>query len=190
LRATIESFAVFGNLSPQDVAKLGVEVGHAIERASQIGEVQWGPEGAKGWKDIYEALSEAKPGLAGALSARAEAQVVRLAMVYALFDGSTLIGRGHLLAAMAVQDYCEASVRYVFGEKLGNSIADTILSALGHAYPDGLTRTEIHGLFDRHASAGSITTALQDLMSLGRAAMTRRSTNARGRPTEIWTLRR
>jgi hypothetical protein len=179
-----------GNLSLQDIARLGGEVSLAIERASQIGEVQWSPDGAEGWKDIYDALSEAKPGLAGALSARAEAQIVRLALVYAIFDGSALIEPSHLLAAMAVQEYCEASVRYVFGDKIGNSIADTILSALGNAYPEGLTRTEIHGLFDRHASAGSITTALQDLQSLGRATMSRRPANGRGRPTEIWTLRR
>jgi hypothetical protein len=179
-----------GALDREEAARLGAEVGFAIERASQIDEVQWGSAGAEGWRSIYDALSEAKPGLAGALSARAEAQVVRLAMVYALWDGSALIEPEHLMAAMAVQDYWEASVRYVFGEKVGNSIADTILSALRNAYPEGLTRTEIHGLFDRHASAGTITTALQELQSLGRAAMTRRAPNGRGRPTEIWTLRR
>jgi hypothetical protein len=178
-----------GNLSPQDVDRLGVETGYAIERARQIDEVRWHQDGSEGWKNIYDALSEAKPGLAGALSARAEAQVVRLAMVYALWDGSALIKPAHLMAAMAVQDYCEASVHYVFGEKIGNSIADTILAALKDAYPEGLTRTEIHKLFNRNESAGSITTALQDLQCLGRAIMTKRPASGRGRPTEIWTLR-
>jgi hypothetical protein len=179
-----------GDLSLAEVARLSAEVSVAIERANQIGEVQWRPEGAEGWKDIYGALSEAKPGLAGALSARAEAQVIRLALVYALWDGSASIEPAHLMAAIAVQKYCEESIRYVFGKKLGNSVADTILAALESAYPEGLTRTEIHGVFGRNESAGSITTALQDLMSLGRAAMTRRAPIGRGRPTEIWTLRR
>jgi hypothetical protein len=87
-----------GNLSPGEVTRLGVGVGSAIERASQIGEVLWRPAGAEGWRDIYEALSEAKPGLAGAISARAEAQVVRLAMIYALWDGSGSIEPSHLMA--------------------------------------------------------------------------------------------
>jgi hypothetical protein len=179
-----------GNLNREEATKLGAEVGHAIERADQIDEVQWSLDGSKGWESIYGALSEAKPGLAGALSARAEAQVMRLALVYALFDGSALIEPAHLMAAIAVQDYCEASIQYVFGKKLGNSIADTILAALEGVYPEGLTRTEIHKLFNRNESAGSITTALQDLQSLNRATTTKRAPNGRGRPTEIWTFRR
>lgn len=147
------------------------------------------PGGREGWKQIYSGLSEAKPGLIGALTARAEAQVVRLAMVYALWDGSTLIEPPHLMAALAVQNYCETSARYVFGEKLGNPIADTILTALRNAFPDGLTRTEIRDLFDRNAPPGAIATALQDLQSIGRATMTRRQANGRGRPTEVWSYR-
>jgi len=178
-----------GNLSLQDVTRLGSEVGFAIERASQIGEVQWRQDGAEGWKSIYDALSEAKPGLAGPLSARAEAQIIRLALVYALWDGSSSIELDHLIAATAVQNYCEASVRYVFGAKIGNSVADTILAALTNAYPEGLTRTEIRDLFARNAEAGAVATALQELQSLGRVMMSRR-VNGRGRPVEIWTLTR
>ena len=184
-----------GSLPQQDVTRLGVEAGFAIERARQIGEVRWSigdaetPGGAEGWKQIYPGLSGAKPGLIGALTARAEAQVVRLAMVYALWDGSALIEPPHLMAALAVQTYCEASSRYVFGEKVGNPIADAILGALRNAYPEGLTRTEIHALFGRNAPAGLISTALQELQSLGLAEVARRQTNGRGRPTEVWTRR-
>jgi hypothetical protein len=178
-----------GNLSLEEVTRLGAEVGFAIERACQIGEVRWRPDGAEGWERIYDALSEAKPGLAGALSARAEAQFIRLALVYALFDGSASIELDHLIAARAVQSYCAESIRYVFGEKIGSSNADAILAALGNAYPEGLTRTEIRDLFSRNAEAGVIATALQELQSLGRVTMSRR-VNGRGRPTEVWTLTR
>ncbi len=110
-------------------------------------------------------------------------------MVYALWDGSALLEPLHLMAALAVQNYCEASARYVFGEKVGNPIADTILTALRNAYPEGLARTEIRDLFDRNAPAGAVATALQELQSLGLAMMSRRQPNGRGRPTEIWTRR-
>ena len=181
-----------GNLPLQDVVRLGAEAGFAIERARQIGEVHWSTGdlgGREGWKQIYSGLSEAKPGLIGALTARAEAQVIRLAMVYALWDGSALIEPPHLMAALAVQTYCEVSARYVFGEKLGNPTADTILAALRNAFPDGLTRTEIRDLLDRNAPPGAIAIALQEIQSLGRASMIRRQTNNHGRPVEVWSYR-
>ena len=144
------------------------------------------PGGAEGWENIYPTLSQAKPGLVGALTARAEAQVVRLAVNYALWDGSALIGPDHLLAATAVWKYCDASVRYIFGDKIGDPIADTILVALKNAHPQGLTRTEVRDLFTRNAPAGAIATALQELETLGLTTWRRHGTNG-GRPAELWT---
>jgi hypothetical protein len=179
-----------GNLPRDVVTELGLEVGAAIECAQQIGEVVWSsgtpeePGGAEGWEQIYATLSEAKPGLVGALSARAEAQVIRLDLNYALWDASPEIRPPHLMAALAIRDYCEASVHYVFGDKVGNPITDTILAALKNAYPQGLTRTEIRDLFSHNVS---IATSSEDLQTLGLAVMSRRPANGRGRPAEIWT---
>jgi hypothetical protein len=184
-----------GALDRAEVTRLGAEIGHAIERAGEIGEVTWSRGsaeslgGAEGWERIYERLSEAKPGLVGALTARAEAQVIRLAMTYALWDGSASIDQDHLMAAAAVWDYADASVRYVFGEKVGNPVADSILAALRNAYPEGLTRTDISNLFARNVEAGAIATALQELQGLGLATVSRRAPNGRGRPVEVWTYR-
>jgi hypothetical protein len=135
------------------------------------------PGGAEGWNQVYEILSKARPGLVGALTARAEAQVIRLALIYALWDGAEVINPDHLMAAVAVLDYCEASVRYVFGDKVGNPVADTILGALKNAYPQGLTRTEIRDLFVRNAAAGAVATALQEMLGLGLVTMIRRGAN-------------
>ena len=54
------------------------------------------------WYDIYYDLSTGKPGLVGAISARAEAQVLRLSCLYALLDCSSVISSCHLEAALAV----------------------------------------------------------------------------------------
>ena len=43
------------------------------------------------WAQVYSALSAERPGLFGAVTARAEAQVVRLALIYALLDRSNQI---------------------------------------------------------------------------------------------------
>ena len=65
---------------------------------------------ARAWETIYPDLSGERPGLLGSLTARAEAQVVRLAMVYALWDGADRIELDHLTAAVAIEEFSRKSV--------------------------------------------------------------------------------
>jgi hypothetical protein len=102
--------------------------------------------------------------LDGHHTARAEAQVVRLAMLYALLDEKAQIDMPHLLAALALWEYAEASARHVFGSSLGDPIADEILRAVRAAGQDGMTRTQIRDLFKRNCSAERIGAAL-DLLA-------------------------
>ena len=176
-----------GDLPVNAVLDMAERVSKAVQRARMIERVGWSDQGAEGWKAIYAKLSSGRPGLLGALTNRAEAQVIRLAVIYALWDGCPLIGIDHLLAAQAVWDHCEASVKYIFGASLGDPIADTILSALKTAGAGGLTRTEISGLFSRNASSGRVSQAVNELSEL-RLATTRRGAPVvgGGRPVEIW----
>ena len=77
-------------------------------------------------------------------------------MVYALLDNSTHIDEAHLKAGLAVWEYCEASAVHIFGDALGDPIADDILRALQQAGSAGMTRTAIRDLFGRHRSADRI----------------------------------
>ena len=76
---------------------------------------------------VVRAALEGAPGLLGAATNRAEAQVLRLSVPYALLDRSARHPPEHLLAALAVWRYAEASARWVFGDALGDTIADAIL---------------------------------------------------------------
>jgi hypothetical protein len=144
-------------------------------------------DAAEVWRAIYSDLSTDRPGLLGALTARAEAQVVRLATLYALWAGLDRIDLDHLMAAEAIEDFCRKSVEYVFGDMLGDPVGDTILDALRAAGLHGLTRTEIMNLFSRNISAGQIARALGELARRGLAAQRRgTSTSAGGKPPEIW----
>ena len=105
---------------------------------------------------VYAVLSRERYGLAGAATARAAAQVLRLSLLYAVLDGQQEIQKEHLDAGLAVWDYCEASARYVFGDALGDPIADAVLKAL-RAAPTGLTRTELRDHFHRRRTEGEIT---------------------------------
>jgi hypothetical protein len=171
-------------LDDEVITKLGEKLKQAVECASKLGRIGWTTGAAAAWKEVYEQLSEGKPGLLGAVTARAEAQCIRLAMTYALLDGAANIDLPHLSAAIAFWEYAEASAAQIFGASLGDDVADEILRALRHS-PQGISRTAIRDLFGRNQSAGRIGAALALLASRGRARVGFRETG--GRPMEIWT---
>jgi hypothetical protein len=173
-----------GSLSDSEILLMGENIQRALDTARNIGRVSWTDEAAREWARIYSALSSAKPGLLGAITARAEAQVVRLATLYALLDGSTSISFDHLRAAVAVWDFCEASATHVFGDAIGDPVADQILRALRQAGAEGMTRTAISHLFGRHQSSDQIGAALGRLMNAKLARAVVKETS--GRPSEVW----
>jgi hypothetical protein len=64
------------------------------------------------WAFEYGRLTEGPSGLLVAMTARAEAQVARLALIYALLDCSRFITQEHLNAALAVWDYAQDSAHF------------------------------------------------------------------------------
>ena len=118
---------------------------------------------------------------------RGEAQVIRLAMLYAALDGTNgEITPEHLNAALAVWEYCEHSARWVFGERLGDPLADSIFEAL-QTHGDGMTRTDISNFLGRNAKAERIATALQFLHGHGKARSEQKQVvEGLGRPVERW----
>ena len=136
--------------------------------------------------EVYEELSEGKPGLFGAVTGRAEAQVMRLAMIYAAADGTFVVCRNHLEAGLEVWRYCEDSARYVFGDAVGDPVADEIHRALRQH--GTLTRTEIRDLFGRNQSASRIGHALTLLAEAGLARKIM-DDSGNGRPVERWFFR-
>lgn len=156
----------------------------AHELAMQVHEMHRTDEARTLWHEAYHDLSAGRPGLLGAMLSRAEAHTMRLACLYALLDGSPLVDRDHLESALALWQYCEASAKFVFGDDLGNPVADTILRALRQT-ADGLTRTEISALFGRNASQASIEQALRLLAEQALASPTTAG-DGPGRPPERW----
>jgi len=174
-----------GNLTDADLAPIIDRVTKALHFARSTDELRRDGAADEVWCKVYEELSEGKPGLLGAMTARAEAQVMRIACIYALLDHSTIIRVEHLLAALAVWDYADASAEYIFGERMGDPAADRIVDALLKA-PSGMTRTEISNLFGRHMSGNQIERALQHLKSHGHASPVEEITS--GRSTERWRI--
>jgi hypothetical protein len=174
-----------GALDDETIIELGRRTTAAIELARPRDRVQMTADAREAWRRIYPELSEGRPGLLGALTARAEAQAVRLALAYALLDGRGEIGTDHLRAAVAVWEYADASVQYIWGDALGDAVADEILRALRQASAAGRTRTELRDLFGRHRGAEEIGRALAALVAAGKARRDMRADTG-GRPAEVW----
>ena len=122
----------------------------------------------------------------GAILGLAEAQVLRLALIDALLDRHAVIDTPHMLAALACWDYAEASARHIFGQMLGDPVADEILRALRQV-PEGMTRTELMHHFNRHLSSAEIGRGLAVLARDN--LVVREVEQTKGRPAERWRAR-
>jgi hypothetical protein len=124
----------------------------ALTDARKTGRVERSPEAEERWDAIYRSFGDGELGLLGAITARADAQTLRLSVIYALLDGSNKIEIPHLEAAYAVWQFAEASAAYIFGDALGDPVADKLLEAIRAAGHTGLTHTQQRELFARHES--------------------------------------
>jgi hypothetical protein len=172
-----------GELDDAAIRRLGWSL-KAIQAHGRVrGRVGFTPAAAELWGSQYHDLSAAHDGLLGAITSRAEAQAVRLALIYAMLDQANAVDVLHLQAALAVQQYAFDSAAYVFGRSLGDVTADTILRAL-QANTGGLSRTAISNLFSNHKDREKIGQALALLLGKGLARMETRKTG--GAPVEVW----
>jgi DNA replicative helicase MCM subunit Mcm2 (Cdc46/Mcm family) len=156
----------------------------ALEFARYISIVERDAAAEREWCKVYGALSAGKPGMTGCILNRAEAQVLRLSVAYALLDRSPEIKVEHQRAALALWDYAEQSVRIIFGDATGNPTADAIMKSLRER--GEMDRTEIVNLFSRNQSGPTIQMALELLSKAGLAHCEHVSTG--GRPREVWRL--
>jgi len=155
----------------------------AIAKARRTGEVPLDPQAAALWEAVYPDLSEPAGGLLGNVTARAEAQVRRLACLYALLDESEYVCFEHLQAGLQAWKYCANSCRSIFGDSMGDPIADDILNLLRRS-PDGLTRTDLFQHFQKHKRSEEIGRGLQAIQKAGKGRCQIEQTG--GRPTERW----
>ena len=175
-------------LADRDIEYLGKELDGLIHKvrkgtAADMTQAAW-----EMWDQIYDELSEGKGGIIGKVTDRAEAQVIRLAVIYALCDGMSVITVEHLKAALAVWRFCEASATFIFEGMTGDNVQDTIFKALVEQSPDWLSRTAISNLFGRNVSSNAIAEALGKLLVAGKAIV-REDRTKPARPVEYWQAR-
>jgi hypothetical protein len=116
------------------------------------------------WARAYERLAVEQDGLFGVVTSRGEAQVLRLALLYALMDCSTHIRSEHLRAALAFWQYCEDSARHIFG---GLTEEQKMILEFLRENGSQMKTVILKDLFQRHRPAGLINTDLAMLMKRG-----------------------
>lgn len=179
-----------GPLPTEVLVRLSQATQEAIVFARSVGRMERTAEAAAMWRTIYSKLSAKPPGLLGATTARAEAQVVRLSLLYALLDRATEIGTEHLTAALALWRYCADSTCHIFEPVVSkHDHTAVVLRNLMRAGAAGMTMREIHELFSRNLGADEIRSILAGLEKGGIARCeTRRVMAGAGRPREIWFI--
>ena len=179
-----------GTLTGTSLDRLVESVHARLQDVARAGErhVRFTPAARVLWGAEYGGLTADRPGIYGAVTARAEAQVLRLSLIYALLDEAVLaageiIDVPHLKAALAVWKMCDASASNIFGRALGDPVADEIYRVLRQS-PLGLTRSDIINHFGRNRGAQAIGRALALLLQHGLARFETNPTG--GRAEERW----
>lgn len=168
--------------SDDELSALSRKIGQALCDARACGQLTLSPSSCEEWKTIYHELSADRPGMAGALLGRAEAQVMRLSGLYAVLDGHSVIDLVHLRAAMALWRYAETSTCLIFGDSLGDPVADAMLKAI--RVNGERTDSELSDLFKRHKTATELEHAKGVLVQAGLAHCLTIETD--GRPKTVW----
>ena len=172
-----------GNLPAVKRSEMGVRLAGAIEFGRTVEEVRLTDEAKTFWRSVYPHLNRERPGLLGAITSRATPIVLRLSTLFALLDEERYIHEKHLRASLAVCEYAEASARCVFGDSLGDPVADEILRLLQKA-PNGLNRTRISDGLSRNKDSAKVDAALTLLHTMKRIRGEKHTTQ--GRPADWW----
>lgn len=190
-----------GRPAPAEVDVIAGRLGDAIRRGRSLGAVSFETAAGDAWDAAYARFgSDAPSPLLADLEARGDMHTLRLAMIFALLDGSALIEVCHLEAALAVWRYCRDSARYVFGVD-GAMDEARELSEVGRErkrFEDDLARleealrssgsltgTEQRALFSNRAGGKSsyLGKLRKELISRGLAV--ERPQNSGGRPRQV-----
>jgi hypothetical protein len=168
-----------------NLAPISRHLARALEFADQNLRMTWADDAKPLWCEAYELLTDDRVGMFGAVTARAEAQVLRLAMLYALAEYSQEMQHSHIESALAVWEYAEKSALYTFGDATGDPDADKALSVLKDA-EDGMTRTEVSELFGRNKSRQELDRIREALLKADKIHVSVSTEGGSKKPVERW----
>ncbi len=170
-------------MSLEEVTAMQRRLWELVAQAQRVGEVRLTGAATEAWRDVYKELSAETHGLTGAIINRAEAQTMRLALVYALLDGRSAIDTPHITSALALWRYAEASATCLFCDRANDPTEQKILAVLKTGE---CTATMLNRALSGHVSSEKLRSILSSLEASKR--ITIREEKTAGRKCKIITL--
>lgn len=115
-----------------------------------------------------------------------EAQLMRLAMTYALIDNNYNIDIPHLEAALAFWESSKDSAIYIFSRHAENPLHNKIIKSLTTGEK---SLTDLHHAFGNNIAAGEMDDALAELVDL-KLVECRQEKSSGPKPKTIYALRK
>lgn len=166
-----------------DLTGLTERLGQAADQARSVGRMHRDQAATALWRRVYSELADdSAGGLLGAVTGRAEAQVLRLSMVYALLDGTGTISERHLKAALALWRYCRSSAALIFGDLAADPVEAQVLAAITGT--PGISRKDLHRVLGGHTKAAVLNAVLARLRDAGKIRVERIETATK--PADLW----
>jgi hypothetical protein len=164
-----------------DALRDGIEYARNIAGAHLISPtftMTLAPESVEQLRTITSALDVPAIGVIGALRQRMPPIAVRIAMVAALLDQTSVVEPSHLRFGFAMTDYAVESMRSVFGLRVDDPVAMFILSVLLQV-PDGwMNTTDLKKVTGKDYPR--VQSALRALLSVGAVVREVRPAGRRG----------
>jgi hypothetical protein len=160
------------------------EMKQVIDKARQIDRMKLTDGAKRLWGNVYKDLSKENSGLVGAVINRAEAQVIRLSMIYALLEGEHMIDDMHIESALAVWEYCESSARFIFS---GRDVDPNVNKLFSLVKEQGkIEATDVYKHFQNHITKEKMQKVIGELVSQQRIIVEQIQTG--GRPRTIFKI--
>lgn len=141
------------------------------------------------WADIYRAVSIDEIGRAAAFTARGEAHILRMALIFALLECRQAIKAEHLEMAYTLWRYADGSVRHTFcsAEGIeGDPDAQKVLNALRER--GEMSQNDMRDVFSRNKPSAGLNELLAQLEAVNKIFQEKRPGKS-SKPVRIWRLR-
>ena len=170
-------------LPEEKVAPLQKLLWELVAFAQSLNRLDLSPRAHDLWCSVYPELSRDHTGAVGSIINRAEAQTLRLALAYALWDGQGQIDETHLEAALALWGYAQESALYIFQNRDADPLEERVLEALKNG---PVSATELSRFFSGNVSKKRLQPVLQQLEARQKIRLCKQKTE--GRPKLIISL--
>lgn len=156
-----------GGAPPELVNRLSADLRRRLQRAGMPHRLVRGPATRARWRDLYDEFCELEEDeQVASWVARAVPYTLRLAGLYALVDGSSVIESPHLEAAAALVRYALESARYVIDAGSASADVEQLARIIRSAGAEGVTKAVLTKKFSGRRTAAQLDPLLDTLTSL------------------------